>query len=157
MTPTPDSSEKVALLVLGCPEVPVQTSIALYLMAVLRRRGIHPVVAGTKAARALLDVADSDRHYVGELIDLDQCIGEIAEKRRDADLCFVFIHKDAGISYAATLASLLGRSIYALVFGDHAQELADQITFPAHLIVARATHNPGPLKHRIDSLSGEWG
>jgi hypothetical protein len=147
---------KVALLVLGCPEVPVQTSIALYLMRVLRRAGIQPVVAGTKAARALLDVADVDRHYVGDLIDLDQCIGEIAEKRRGADLCFVFIHKDSGISYAATMVSLLQGDVYALVFGDHAQELADQITFPIHLITARATHNPGPLKHRIDALTGEW-
>jgi hypothetical protein len=155
----PDSSpspDKVALLVLGCPEVPVQTSIALYLMGVLRRRGIHPVVAGTKAARALLDVADVDRHYLADLIDLDQCIGEIAEKRRNADFCFVFVHKDAGISYAATMASLLQGKIYALVFGDHAQELANQITFPIHLITARATHNPAPLKHRIDALAGEW-
>jgi hypothetical protein len=150
------SPERVALLVLGCPEVPVQTSIALYLMGVLRRAGIHPVVAGTKAARALLDVADIDRHYVGDLLDLDQCIGEIAEKRRDADLCFVFVHKDSGISYAATLASLLQGQVYALIFGDHAQELADQITFPIHLITAKATHNPGPLKRRIDALAGEW-
>jgi hypothetical protein len=156
MPASPESPEKVALLVLGCPEVPVQTSIALYLMGVLQKRGIHPVVAGTKAARALLDVADSDRHYVGDLIDLDQCIGEIAEKRRDADLCFVFIHKDSGISYAATMASLLQGKIYALVFGDHAQDLADQITFPIHLITARATHNPAPLKNRIDAMAGEW-
>jgi hypothetical protein len=156
MSLSPASPVKVALLILGCPEVPVQTSIALYLMGVLKRSGIHPVVAGTKAARALLDVADVDRHYVGELIDLDQCIGEIAEKRRNADLCFVFIHKEAGISYAATMASLLQKEIYALVFGDHAQELADQITFPIHLIIARATHNPGPMKNRIDSLAGEW-
>jgi hypothetical protein len=156
MPASPVSAEKVALLVLGCPEVPVQTSIALYLMGVLRKRGIHPVVAGTKAARSLLDVADVDRHYVGELIDLDQCIGEIAEKRRTADFCFVFIHKDSGISYAATMASLLGGEIYALVFGDHAPELAEQITFPIHLVTARATHNPGPLKNRIDTLVGEW-
>jgi hypothetical protein len=154
--PTSPSPDKVALLVLGCPEVPVQTSIALYLMRILRGQGIHPVVAGTKAARALLDVADVDRYYLGDLIDLDQCIGEIAEKRRNADLCFVFIHKDAGISYAATMASLLQGEIYALVFGDHAQELADQITFPVHLITARATHNPAPLKYRIDALAEEW-
>jgi Uncharacterized protein conserved in archaea len=156
MSSSPVSTEKTALLVLGCPEVPVQTSIALYLMGVLRRAGIRPVVAGTKAARALLDIADVDRHYVGDLIDLDQCIGEIAEKRRGADLCFVFIHKDAGISYAATMASLLKDEVYALVFGDHAEELAQQITFPVHMIAARATHNPGPLKHRIDALSGAW-
>jgi hypothetical protein len=156
MSPSSPSPDKIALLVLGCPEVPVQTSIALYLMRVLRRTGIYPVVAGTKAARALLDTADVDRHYVGDLIDLDQCIGEIAEGRRDAHLCFVFVHKDAGISYAATMASLLHGEVYALVFGDHAQELANQITFPIHLITARATHNPGPLKHRIDALAGEW-
>jgi hypothetical protein len=146
----------MALLVLGCPEVPVQTSIALYLMRVLRKHGILPVVAGTKAARTLLDVADIDRHYLGDLIDLDQCIGEIAEGRRDADFCFVFIHKDAGISYAATMASLLQGKVYALVFGDMADDLSRQITFPVRIIAARATHNPTPLRSRIDSLSGEW-
>ncbi len=156
MSPSSASTGRVALLVLGCPEVPVQTSIALYLMNVLKKAGIHPVVAGTKAARALLDVADVDRHYVGDLIDLDQCVGEIAEKRRTADLCFVFVHKDSGIAYAATMASLLGEGVYALVFGDHAEELATQIPAAIHVLAARATHNPAPLKHRIDALAGAW-
>ena len=31
-------SPKIALLVLGCPQVPVQTSIALYLVAGSKRR-----------------------------------------------------------------------------------------------------------------------
>ncbi|MDD1673004.1 MAG: DUF1890 domain-containing protein [Methanomicrobiales archaeon] len=146
----------MALLVLGCPEVPVQTSIALYLMHILRKKGIRPIVAGTKAARTLLDIADIDRHYLGDLVDLDQCIGEIAEKRMDADLCFVFIHKDSGISYAATMSSLLQGKVYALVFGDKAQELSQQITFSVGVITARVTHNPTPLKNKIDALAGEW-
>ena len=145
-------AERVALLVLGCPEVPVQTSIALYLMGALRKKGIRPVVAGTKAARMLLDVADLERHYVGNLVDLDHCIGEIAEKRKDADLCFVFVHKDAGISYTATLSSLSRAKVIALIFGEHARELAGQITFPCETVVAKATHNPMPLKALIDRM-----
>lgn len=156
MTSSSVSNERTALLVLGCPEVPVQTSIALYLMSVLRRKGIRPVVAGTKAARGLLDIADIDRHYLGDLIDLDQCIGEIAEKRRTAEFCFVFIHKDAGLSYAATMASLLEGRIIALVFGDQASALAEQIAPPIQVISAKATHNPTPLRNRIDNLAGGW-
>lgn len=147
---------RVALLVLGCPEVPVQTSIALYLMNLLKRHGIQSVIAGTKSARMLLDVADIDRHYLGELLDLDHCIAEIVEKRMDADLCFVFIHKESGISYAATLSSISHAKVFALVFGEEANELARQITFPCEKIVARAAHNPAPLRGKLDELAGEW-
>ena len=43
----PPSSLGSALLVLGCPQVPVQTSIALYLINRLKRAGIVPVVPAT--------------------------------------------------------------------------------------------------------------
>lgn len=141
-----------AVLVLGCPEVPVQTSIALYLLNVLKKKGIHPVIAGTKSARMLMDVADVDRHYLGDLIDLDQCVGEVAEKRLDFDIYFVFVHKDAGLSYAATFSSLSQGRVFAVVFGDHADTLASQITFPCETIVAKVAHNPGPLKTKIDAV-----
>ncbi|MFY9982986.1 MAG: DUF1890 family protein, partial [Methanoregula sp.] len=67
----PDThSSKTALLVLGCPQVPVQTSIALYLISRLKSSGITPIIAGNKAANTLLFVADPDRHYLGEVTDL---------------------------------------------------------------------------------------
>ena len=99
-------TQKTALLVLGCPQVPVQTSIALYLAHRLRQAGITPVVAGNRSALTLLVVADPDRKYLGEAIDLDRAIDQITDKKRDFSLCFVFIHNDAGISYAATMGSI---------------------------------------------------
>ena len=151
-----ENTGRVALLVLGCPEVPVQTSIALYLMNLLKHHGIRPVIAGTKSARMLLEVADIERHYLGDLLDLDHCIAEIVEKRMDADLCFVFIHKESGISYAATMSSISRAKIIALIFGEEAHELAGQITFPCEKIVARAAHNPTPLRGKLDELAGGW-
>ena len=65
---------------LGCPQVPVQTSIALYLINRLKKAGITPVVAGNKAANTLLVVADTDRHYLGEGMDLDRAVAMISDK-----------------------------------------------------------------------------
>lgn len=144
-----------ALLVLGCPQVPVQTSIALYLINRLRKVGITPVVAGNKAANTLLIVSDPDRHYLGEVIDLDRVIGLITEKKRDFSLCFVFIHNDAGVSYAATMGAISTAKLYALVYGEHYDEQVRKIEFPCTLIAAKAVHNPLPLKKAIDEV-GPW-
>lgn len=50
-------NNKSALLVMGCPEVPVQTSVALYLSNKLNKAGHDVVVAGTDAALKLLKVS----------------------------------------------------------------------------------------------------
>jgi hypothetical protein len=141
-----------ALLVLGCPQVPVQTGIALYLVNALKKKGLKPVIAGNQAARVLIEVSDPDRHYIGEVIDLDRCIRELAEKIRDFNLCFVFIHNDAGISYGATIQALSSGAIIAVVYGEHFQETADEIGFPCEKIAAKAVHNPMPLKKKIDEV-----
>lgn len=142
-----------ALLVLGCPQVPVQTSIALYLVNRFKKAGITPVIAGNKAANTLLVVADPDRHYLGEVMDLDRAIAQITEKKRDFDTCFVFIHNDAGISYAATLGVISKARLYVLVYGEHEEEIVPQITFPCIKIAAKAVHNPLPLKKAIDEVA----
>jgi hypothetical protein len=41
------------LLMMGCPEVPIQTSIALYLSHKLTNLGLDVTVAGTDAATKL--------------------------------------------------------------------------------------------------------
>jgi hypothetical protein len=145
-------SRKTALLVLGCPQVPVQTSVALYLMNRLKKAGITPVVAGNKAANTLLVVADMDRHYLGEVIDLDRAVALIAEKKRDFDLCFVFIHNDAGVTYAATMGALSHANLYAIVYGEHYEDQVKKIDFPCTTIAAKAVHNPLPLKKAIDEV-----
>jgi len=150
---TPPRPATTALLVLGCPQVPVQTSIAFYLISRLKKAGITPVVAGNKAANTLLVVSDPDRHYLGEVMDLDRAVAQITDKKRDFDTCFVFIHNDAGVSYAATMGAISGAKLYALVYGEHFDEEAKKIDFPCTVIAAKAVHNPLPLKKAIDEVT----
>ncbi len=144
---------KSALLVMGCPEVPVQMSIVLYLSDKLNKAGYDVVVAGTDAALKLLKVSDPDEHYIQKALDIDQCIADMVEKKIDFDYCFAFMHSDAGMTYAATMSAISGAKMYALVFGKNAESLADTIEFPAEKIVAKAVHNPIPLKNKIDRVA----
>ena len=143
---------KKALLVMGCPEVPVQMSLAIYLAQKLRKSGYDVTVAGTDAAVKLLKVADFDSYYVQKTVDLDQLIPEIVEKKIDFDLCFAFMHSDAGMTYGATFSAISKAKLYAVVFGKNAEELAKTIDYPAEKIVAKATHNPTPLRNKIDKV-----
>ncbi len=141
-----------ALLLLGCPESPVQTAIALYLANKLKKDSIDVTVAGTKSAIALLKVSDPEGNYVLETADLDSCIENLAEKKVDFDLCFVFVRNDAGISYLTTLSSISYAKLFAIVFGSDADSLADTIDFECEKIVYKTGHNPVPLKNRIDRV-----
>ena len=137
---------------MGCPEVPVQMSIAIYLAQKLRKSGYDVTVAGTDAAVKLLKVADFDSYYVQKTVDLDQLIPEIVERKIDFDLCFAFMHSDAGMTYGATFSAISKAKLYAVVFGKNAEELSKTIDYPAEKIVAKATHNPTPLKNKIDKV-----
>ena len=147
---TPEKRE--ALLLLGCPQVPIQTSIALYLASRLRAKGITPVISGNRAARTNIEVADPDHHYVGEVIDIDRCIAILAEKKRDFRYCFSFIHNDAGISYAATVKAISNAPQILIVYGEHYDTVASEVEFPAEIIAVKATHNPMPVKAKIDEV-----
>jgi hypothetical protein len=146
-----------ALLLLGCPELPVQTSLTLYLLSGLRDAGIEVAVAGTDAALSLLTVADPKGHYVdpAELHNLDTCIESLAEQRRDFDLCVVFVHSDTGLSYLGTVQGISKARLVAIIFGREADALVEQITFECETLVAKAVHNPLPFKKRIDRLVEE--
>jgi hypothetical protein len=143
---------RTALLLLGCPQVPVQTSLALYLTSRLRKKGITPVIAGNRAARVQVEISDPDRHYVGEVIDLDRAVAELSENQRRIDLCFAFIHNDAGVSYAATVQSITGAPVVAFVYGEHLDEVLASITFPCEKVAAKAVHNPMPMKQKMDEV-----
>ncbi|NLX48790.1 MAG: DUF1890 domain-containing protein [Methanospirillum sp.] len=147
-----ETDGKSALLLLGCPQVPVQTSVAIHLCEQLRQRGIEPVIAGTGSARRLIEVADPRRHYIGEVIDLDDCIDEIAEKKRDFDYAFVFIHNDGGVSYAGTLSAISGARLFGIVYGEHADETVASITFPCEVVATKATHNPMPVVVKLGKV-----
>lgn len=144
-----ETEGRTALLLLGCPQVPVQTSVAIHLCDQLRARGIAPVIAGTGSARKLIEVADPRRQYIGEVIDLDDCIDAIAEKERDFDYAYVFIHNDGGVTYAGTLSAISGARLVGIVYGEHADETAATITFPCEIVATKATHNPMPVVHKL--------
>jgi hypothetical protein len=146
-----------ALLLLGCPELPVQTGVALYLASKLKEAGMAVFVAGTDAALHLLRVSDPQGHYVDaeRMINLDKCIESLAEKRIDFDLCTVFVHNDAGISYLATIQSISNAKLFAIIFGSDAESISGQIDFECEKLVAKAVHNPIPLKKKIDSMMKE--
>jgi hypothetical protein len=148
---------KKALLLLGCPELPVQTGVALYFMNALKEVGLAVFVAGTDAALRLLEVSDPKGYYIDaeKLRNLDKCIGALAEKRMDFDLCAVFVHNDAGLSYLATIRSISKAKLFAVIFGRDAETLAGQIDLECEKLVAKAVHNPVPLKKRIDTTLEE--
>ena len=146
-------STKKALLLLGCPEVPVQTSIALHLLDKLKRAEMQVSVAGTDAALELLNVSDPRRHYVDTItmINLDTCIASLAEKRADFDVCFIFVHNDAGVSYLATIQGISKAKLVAIIFGNDAESISGQIDFKCEKLVAKTVHNPLPLKKKLDN------
>ncbi len=142
------------LLMMGCPEVPVQMSIVLYLSNKLKNHGKDVTVAGTDAALKLLKISDIEGFYVKKTMDIDQCIGDIIEKKIDFDCCFAFMHSDAGLAYAATMSAISSAKMYVVIFGKNAESLSEAIDFTSEKIVAKAVHNPVPLKNKIDKVIG---
>ena len=141
-----------ALLVLGCPQVPIQTTAVLYIAGRLKKAGIRTVIAGTPSARLLVKYGDIDGHYIDEIKDLDMIIDAVAEKKESYPMCFVFIHNDAGISYAATMNSILGGVVHPVIFGSDAEKMSEMIDFDCEKITAVAAHNPKPLISAIDRV-----
>jgi len=113
---------------LGCPEVAMQTSLALFTLDLLVTDGINTLIAGNNAALGLVRTADPKGYYVKDMLDLDTAIADLAEKRMDPDICYVFIHNDAGISYLATINALISRQAMGIIFGPEAKTLAQQCT-----------------------------
>ncbi len=149
---------KFALLMLGCPEVPVQNSLAVYLSWRLRKKGMGVLIAANPSALKLLQLADPERHYTGRMVVLEKCIAEIAEKKQDFSPSFVFIHNDSGLAYLATLHSLSQGEIYAVIFGRHIEELVEEAEKMdgVTVLAARAVHNPMQLKTKIDRVMEKW-
>ena len=152
----PETGKQEALLVMGCPEVPVQMAIGLYIGRNLRKGGAEVVVTGNPAVLNLARASDPDHHYLEKMVVLDRCIGQIVERERTADLCVAFAHNDAGISYAATVRHLLPGRLVVVIFGRNAEELAGTIDFPCEKVVEKAVHNPSQLLKKINGVFG-WG
>jgi threonyl-tRNA synthetase len=146
--------EKTALLLLGCPEVPVQMGIALYLAGRLEKSGIRVTVAGNPSVIQLARVSDPDQHYVKRMMNLEKAMADLIEGRVHPDITVAFAHNDAGISYAATVRHVSPCRLYLIIFGREAEELAGLAEFDCEKIVERAVHNPGQLKKKIDKVFG---
>ncbi len=112
-----------ALLLLGCPEVPVQMGIGIYTAYKLTKEGLNVSVAGNEAVIKLLRVSDPDRVYVKKVLNLDRTIGDLVEKKINPGLCIVFAHNDAGISYAATAAYIISGRLIVIIFGRNAENM----------------------------------
>jgi hypothetical protein len=142
------------LLILGCPEVPVQQALALYCAYRFGKQGTELCLAGNTAVLQLLRVSDPGRMYVTSVMDLDRCIEKLAEKKLDPSLCIVFAHSDAGISYATTVRYLVGGRLVVVIFGRTAEELGAQLDIACEKIVEKAVHNPGQLRRKLDQVMG---
>lgn len=144
-----------ALVVLGCPEVPVQQALAIHITHNLQQRGTEVLVTGNPSVLGLLKVSDPEKMYIKNTMVLEMCIAEVVEKKRSADLCVVFAHNDAAIAYAATMRHLLPSCrLVVIIFGKDPEPLAAEINFPCETIVEKAVHNPAGLKKKINEVLG---
>ncbi len=149
---------KKALILLGCPESPSQTPLALYTAYKLTKMGLEVTVASTPSASKLLEVSDSEGFYVNKKIDLESCLEDLEEK--EYDLLVGFVHKDAAVSYFVTFYHILNTRSFAIVFekdSDLLEKFLNDLkeNTDATLISARAYHNPTPLRVKIDKAFKE--
>ena len=149
-----DNENNGPLLILGCPEVPVQQALALYCAHKFGVQGKELRIAGNTAVLQLLRVSDPGKVYVTKMMDLDRCIEDLSTQKLRPDVCLVFAHSDAGISYATTVRYLTEARLLAVIFGRTAEDLGAQLDIPCEKIVEKAVHNPGQLRRKLDEVMG---
>lgn len=144
---------KKALILLGCPEAPSQTPMAVYAVYRLTKLGYDVTVASTPSAMKLLEVSDPEEFYVKKKIDIESCLENLEE--RSYDLLIGFVHKDAAVSYFVTFYHILNTTSLAIVFEKDRELLANFVesiteNTDANIVAARAYHNPTPLRVKFD-------
>lgn len=149
-----DKTANEALIVLGCPEVPVQQALALYAADRLNDDGYTLTIAGNPSVLNLLRISDPKKMYLRELVELEKCIDELSQEIRRPSLVLAFIHNDAGISYASTIRFLFHGRLVVLIFGRDAEALAGDLDCSCDLIMEPAVHNPGKLRRKLDLVMG---
>jgi threonyl-tRNA synthetase len=128
--------------------------ISLYLAYMMEKHGKEVSVAANPSVIKLARISDPEKHYMKKMIDLDRCIEDLAENKMSADLCIVFAHNDAGITYGGTVRFLHPGRLLLVVIGKNAEELAAQVEFPCEKVVEKAVHNPTGLKKKLDGVFG---
>jgi hypothetical protein len=148
-----------ALILLGCPETPSQTPMAVYAFDKLTKLGYDVTIAANPAAAKLVKVSDPEDYYHLKLVDLERTLGEISEG--DYDLLVGFVHKDAAAAFFVTFEQILNTKSIALVFArdiDVVGEFVDMIEesgSKAKIYAVRAFHNPSPIKINFDKALKE--
>ena len=149
-----------ALVLLGCPETPSQTPMAVYVFNKLTKMGYEVTIAANPAASKLVKISDPENHYNLNLIDLERLLGSINEK--DFDLLVGFVHKDAAASFFVTFDQILNTESLALVFSRDIDEVEEFVSMieesgsNAKIAAVRAFHNPSPIKVKFDKAIKEW-
>ncbi len=144
---------KKALILLGCPEAPSQTPMAVYSAYQLTNKGYDVTVASTPSAMKLLEVSDPEENYVKNKIDIESCLENLEDE--SYDLLVGFVHKDAAVSYFVTFYHMLNTKSIAVVF-EKDPELLEQFiesvaeSTDATIVSARAYHNPTPIRVKFD-------
>jgi hypothetical protein len=144
---------KKALILLGCPESPAQTPLAIYTTYKLTEIGYLVTVASTPSAKKLIEVADPAEHYLKNKMDIETCLDGLEEGLYD--LLVGFVHKDAAVSYFVTFYHILNCNSLALVFHRDPEKLeyfekTVRENTEAETVSARAYHNPTPIRVRLD-------
>ncbi len=143
-----------ALLLLGCPEVPSQTPMALYAVDKLTDMGYDVTISSNPAAAKLVKVSDPKGYYKHKNVNIDNFLDQVEDS--DFDLILGFVHKDAAAAYFSTYCALIGAAKkIALVFQrDPAlvEEYADMVSqsTDAEIIKVKAYHNPNPIRVSLD-------
>ena len=162
-----------ALVLLGCPETPSQTPMAVYVFNKLTKMGYDTTIAANPAASKLVKISDPEGLYNLNIVDLERTLGDINEG--DYDLLVGFVHKDAAASFFVTFDQILQTKSLALVFSRDADEVAEFITMieesgsnaefvtmieesgsNALIAAVRAFHNPSPIKVKFDRAIKEF-
>ena len=144
---------KKALILLGCPESPSQTPMAVYAAQKLAKIGYDVTIASTPAANKLLEVSDPDEYYVKNKIDIESCLDGL--EKGQYDLLVGFVSKDAATSYFITFYHLLQCESLALIFEKDSELLKDFESMVAEntnakIVAVRAFHNPTPIRVKFD-------
>jgi len=151
---------KKALILLGCPEAPSQTPMAVYSVYRLTSLGYVVTVASTPSAMKLLEISDPEEYYIKNKIDIESCLENLEEG--SYDLLIGFVHKDAAVSYFVTFYHILNTTSLAVVFEKDHDLLASFVesiseSTDANIVSARAYHNPTPLRVKFDRAIKKLG
>jgi len=146
---------KKAIILLGCPESPSQTPMAIYITNKLKKRGYEVTVSSTPSAMKLLEVSDPESFYIDKKIDVESCLESIQEG--SFDLLVGFVHRDAAVSYFVTFENILNIPSIALI-SERELEVIEEFakiikeSTNAEIVSARAYHNPTPIRVKFDKV-----